>query len=359
VLVQWQSNTFEPTGNFVYRISNVSAGGSANFVFPSAMPFMMLGNDGTAFAANSTGITALNVNSGSVLWTYSQPLLNLLAATPDGGVILNQPGAGLVTLDPSGTRIASSGTDVASALPFSLTGWGGIVMQNFQDFSGPTGDFAQNEYQFQSESPQGNRHRDRPHPVNYRVLNATSEKNGAIPHVDEIDAWDSSSGRPVDLIGCRIREHVTYKGPGSNASCSGNPQMTCFFPISPPWPRSSTRGAGFPNPTDVAINALSAIPQEILDTIPGAKTPQLGAPDKHATDNVSFVQPYSKSSFVGTQVHQWQCDPMEATQWVDLSKPFTITRELKQNSSGQWITVVTKKGPGVNVSDTSLLLVQP
>jgi hypothetical protein len=361
VLVSVEADTYT---NFVqlidraYHVSNVSSGGSStNFTFPSAMANMVLGENGIAYADSAGNEIAFDVSSGKSLWTYQTGTSHLIGATSDG-LIVNQSGLGLVTLDSTGAVATSMGTSVLTALPTSFERWAGILNNSFADFIGPTTSFATNEYPVAFGDPQSQNRRESPHPVNFRVLRATPANNQLVPLIEEVIAWDSSTGKSADLKGCNIREQVTYEGPGTNQTCLNNPSLSCFFPISPPWPQAS-KGSGYPTPGPPPIPADLVIPFTILISIPNqANSDQPGGKDKvRFAPDLRFVKPYSNSSFTATQIHQYQCPEM-GEKWETFSKPFKIVRQLTKDSSGKWTIIVKKTGSAIDVMDSAPLAQQ-
>jgi hypothetical protein len=160
VLVSVEADTYT---NFVqlidraYHVSNVSSGGSStNFTFPSAMANMVLGENGVAYADSAGNEVAFDTSSGKSLWTYQTGNSHLIGATSDGGLIVNQSGLGLVTLDSSGNVATSLGTSVPVAVPArAAQNWLGIFNNNsFGEFPGPTTSFSTNDFSFLFGGPQ-------------------------------------------------------------------------------------------------------------------------------------------------------------------------------------------------------------
>lgn len=165
-------------------------------------------------------------------------------------------------------------------------------------------------------------------PVNFKLTSATDDGGGAFPLIDAFFSWQSSSGNLAGLSSCLMRESVTYPN-SNNAACpNNNPPQQCYYPPSPPWPASGQVGAAYPNPT-----------------VP-TPAPATGgtSEDQNSVTNLSFVQPYSASSFSATQYVQYSCN---GGAWTNIYGPITITRAMTENSSSQWQVTVSR-------SDTSV-----
>lgn len=92
------------------HITHFSTSGSTDLSVPGVNygnPYeMVLGENGVAFANNDTTITAFNLNGMTPLWTYQAPAgdwLSIVAATGDGGLMINDSVQGLIALDVNGS----------------------------------------------------------------------------------------------------------------------------------------------------------------------------------------------------------------------------------------------------------------
>jgi hypothetical protein len=167
-------------------------------------------------------------------------------------------------------------------------------------------------------------------PVNFQQTNATDEGGG---YIRVTYTWGSSTGKLSDLSACQVQEYVTYPTTGNSGCPAPNTGQVCYWPPSPPWPPTSQNGTGYVNPT----------------AVPGPATAG-GAYDSNTVQNLNFVKPYSNSSFQANQVQQYSCNNGP---WVQFGGPFTITRQVMQNSQGQWVFSISKTG--VSFSSTYLL----
>ncbi len=155
-------------------------------------------------------------------------------------------------------------------------------------------------------------------PTNFRLTAAEDLGDGYIYLTYQ---WESSTGRLADLIGCTVGEITTYPGVGD------------YQPPSPPWPVGP--GSKFPNPTQK--NGLAEAG---------------GLFDSHTITNRNFVKPYSTSKFTATQFYRYSCS---GGSYVNLAGPLSIVRELKKNSQGLWVFVISKTG----TTQTSTLVLNP
>jgi hypothetical protein len=117
---------------FQGHITHVSSSGSTDISVPGVTQYgypyeMVLGENGMVFAYNGDTITALNLTSGSTAWTYAtQDALSIVAATSEGGLIVNDWVQGLITLDANGSP--SSATPAPTdAQPWISGSWIGSV----------------------------------------------------------------------------------------------------------------------------------------------------------------------------------------------------------------------------------------
>jgi hypothetical protein len=334
---------------------------------------MVLGDNSTFFATNHAQIVAMGLSGGNKwLWTAPQGTvdLQLIAASPGGGLIAKYnlgDGDIVVRFDASGQPtldtwdISASGTAIGfqnfGYLPSGS--WFGQTSGLIQAISGESFDITPGVWSDAEGAPQHNRKTARAHPVNYRVL--TARDSGLANHIAEItevDIWDSSTGNTPDLKDCMIAESVTYKG-GTNQPCDPNDSSkgTCLFPPSPPWPIDFP----FTNPVFevMADDASVLLPLTFMLNKPGLA-------DRSSFPTTGFVKPYSPITITGIQIHNYKCG---AGKWIPFLGPhvkgkpaapdkFTITRQIIQNSSGQWIGTMSKTGTGINVISTLALPVQ-
>jgi hypothetical protein len=163
-------------------------------------------------------------------------------------------------------------------------------------------------------------------PTNFHMTGSSDQGGGALPLLQAVFNWQSSTGSKADLSACQIRENVTYPNTNNSACPSNNPAGLCYYPTSPPWPTPGQAGTGYPNPTLVSGSANS-------DHIN----------DNDAVTNLNFVEPYSTNSFNGTQYFQYTCN---GSTWTNIYGPATITRSMSQNSQQKWVVTVSR-------SDTS------
>jgi hypothetical protein len=365
VLASWSLISVNSSLIREIHMTDVSTTGANDFTVPLAAgnPItMVLGDGGVVFANDGKTIIATD-QTGQTKWTWAPPpatpsLESVAAATGGGFVAKYNSGSGDVVvrfdalgnpsldawdLNPDGT---ARGYQNSGYWTSGL--WFGNVSSAIREVVGSSLDAAFNVWPFALGEPQHNRKSAPPHPVNYRILSATDEGGGATALMSEIDAWDSSTGNPADLLGCQIRENVTYptSGFGSNRACSTDPTKNCFVPPSPPWPASLE----FPNPTIPPAGSATS-------TIPGSNPVQLGAADTISIGtHLDFVMPYSNSSFVAKQIHQYQCPGMRETEWKNLGKVYTITRTIARDSSGKWAVTISKTD--IKTTSTFVLLGQ-
>jgi len=66
---------------------------------------------------------------------------------------------------------------------------------------------------------------------------------------------------------------------------------------------------------------------------------------------LGFVQPYSTSSFSGTQYLQYSCN--SGTTWTNFYGPATIKYSMFKNSQGKWAVTVSRS----DVSQTSTYVI--
>jgi hypothetical protein len=328
-------------------------------IFSGSGETLILGANNTAFGIGPRNIVAFEITTGTRNFTYQTPLLmppGLTAATQDGGLlalqfdgfpqpqdvnsVLSFSPSGAVTASPFPTRPSSlSFFDANSLLARSGDGQGELV---FASLSNPLE--IDGGWGFPGSNAPGQRSSHPAHPVNFRIIEGRDAGGGATALLGETDAWESSTGNPHDLKGCTIHEVVTYptSGVGTNGPCPVSNQ-TCFFPPSPPWPAKDA----FANPTIPDV-----IDGNAMSMIPGSNPPQLGSDDIAAIGtSLSFVKPYSAVSFDAKQQHQYKCGG--ATEWTDLGKVYTITREIKQNAAGKFAVTVSKTD--ISVTSTFVL----
>ena len=141
-------------------------------------------------------------------------------------------------------------------------------------------------------------------PTNFRQT-AGRDAGGGILHFEY--TWDSSTGNRADLSGCEVGEHVSYLGPSP------------FPRPSPPFPSGSVS-----NPTIIWIAGTD-----------GAFN------DNHRTGNMSFVKPYSASTYTATQYYRYRCNRGSP---VNLMGPISIVRAVSRKSDGNYKFRITKSG---------------
>ena len=173
------------------------------------------------------------------------------------------------------------------------------------------------------------------YPVSFTLTGASDDGGGVTVILERDFAWQSSDGNPSDLSNCQMREKVTYSNTNNSPCPNNNPPQACYYPPSPPWPVNGTPGSGYPNPTLVEGPASAC-----------------GFKDYNSITNLSFVKPYSGSSFNGTQYYQYSCNGGD---WTNIYGPTTITRSL-QNSQGKW--VATASASDTTKTSTYVLKVQ-
>jgi hypothetical protein len=90
---------------------------------------MILGENGVAYLNYGGGATAFNIADGTSLWDYASPCdctTHLVNAISGGGLIINDPTLGLISLDASGNA-TMTGTIATTPSPWSLGNWVGVV----------------------------------------------------------------------------------------------------------------------------------------------------------------------------------------------------------------------------------------
>jgi len=322
----------------------------------------VLGPNNVAFG-RGIGTVAFDVSTGAKLWStpfdFPQTRTDLVGATLAGTLITTELTApfsdtanDLKLFDPFGAAnkllLVAPAANVSYFYPnkllaLTLNGEGALLSDSQALATDPG-----SEWNFPGGARALNQRAPAPaHPVNFRLLDSEDVGSPIIAFLAETYGWDSSTGKPVDLQSCKVREHVTYPSDADkNQPCFSNPTKTCFFPPSPPWPQKSVHSE-YPNPTEPSGSALS--------TIPNSKPPQLGLSDQQniGTD-INFVKPYSNSTFSATQIFEYSCGKID--KWIKFGGPFTITRTLQQNSQSQWVITISKTG--VPQTSTGVLKVQ-
>jgi hypothetical protein len=123
------SQAFESPEVIVYHVADVSPAGVNNFTVPNPPEEMILGENGIAYLNYGGGATAFNIADGTTLWDYSSPsggLTHLVNAVSGGGLIINDPTLGLISLDAAGNTTVT-GTVATAPSPWSLGNWVGVV----------------------------------------------------------------------------------------------------------------------------------------------------------------------------------------------------------------------------------------
>jgi outer membrane protein assembly factor BamB len=210
ILLSWSTDTLNPT-NYVYYVSNVSAdGGSADFTMPELVNDMVLGENGLVYGANFADVTAFDINSGVIQWTYRQPAAGLELVEPimQAGLIVNVPNMGLVTLDSSGNPLASLGTVVTDPTPLALNSWTGEINGSFSLFSGTSDLVAASAF----SAPKGNQQRQRRPPL---VLKVSSD----------FPLTDLTKQQGIDRAFARAHIGVSYVTNGADVFVSNDPLL--------------------------------------------------------------------------------------------------------------------------------------
>jgi hypothetical protein len=143
-LVPWWKDLGYYT-TFEAHVTHISASGVSDVVLPltyqntaiqnsNVCPFnpgqlpciadfrMVLGENGVAFATDLKSVVAFNTSSLTPLWTYTSASgMDLVAATADGGVTINDAQQGLIPLDANG----APGTPTGSPFNMPSYSWSG------------------------------------------------------------------------------------------------------------------------------------------------------------------------------------------------------------------------------------------
>jgi Bacterial Ig-like domain (group 2) len=83
---------------------------------------LVLGENGVAFATDLKSVVAFNIATMAPLWTHSSASgMDIVAATADGGVTINDFQQGLIPLDANGNTVAMSNRPLAQLFSYS---WG-------------------------------------------------------------------------------------------------------------------------------------------------------------------------------------------------------------------------------------------
>jgi hypothetical protein len=176
-------------------------------------------------------------------------------------------------------------------------------------------------------------------PTNFSMTKAQDDGGGTALILEADFSWKSSTGSLEDLADCDVRENTTYPTGGNNYNgpCPvPNQSMTCYYPPSPPWPVQGSGGSGYPNPTQASGPASAG-----------------GFSDLDSSTNLSFVKPYSATSFSATQYYQYTCN---GTTWTNIYGPTTITRSMFTNSQGKWAVKVSRSD--TTATSTVVILTQ-
>jgi Transposase IS200 like len=121
---------------------------------------LVLGENGVLFATDLKSVIAIDTATMSPLWTHSTGSgMDLVAATADGGVTINDFQLGLVALDANG-QVGTPSRQTSTAMPWALGYWMGDLGGAFGEFVGPSTaisssawPFAQGDAEEQSRSP--------------------------------------------------------------------------------------------------------------------------------------------------------------------------------------------------------------
>lgn len=99
---------------------------------------VVLGENGVIFATDLKSVVALDATMAP-LWTYSSASgMDLVAATADGGVTINNFQQGLVPLDANGNAGTPSGNSLLAVTPWALGNWMGDPNGGLAEFAGPS-----------------------------------------------------------------------------------------------------------------------------------------------------------------------------------------------------------------------------
>ncbi|MDR3677132.1 MAG: IPT/TIG domain-containing protein [Acidobacteriota bacterium] len=191
---------------FQGHITDVTSSGSTDVSVPGTIygtPYeMVLGENGLAFANNGNTITAFNITSGSTAWTYAtQDALSIVAATGDGGVIINDFVQGLLTLDANGSP-GSATPAPSNAEPWTSGEWLVNVNDTLPGMSGgPLAYLAANAWIF----PDGSRAGSNSSP---RLTTATFIVKA--PSTNGQDTNFGSTGAASTYIGAGLNAHTRW-----------------------------------------------------------------------------------------------------------------------------------------------------
>lgn len=98
---------------------------------------VVLGENGMIFATDLKSVVALDATMAP-LWTYSSASgMDLVAATADGGITINDFQQGLVPLDANGNAGTPSGSSLLAVTPWALGNWMGDPNGGLAEFAGP------------------------------------------------------------------------------------------------------------------------------------------------------------------------------------------------------------------------------
>lgn len=125
--------------------------------------------------------------------------------------------------------------------------------------------------------------------------------------------WESSTGKPEDLAGCKVGEVV-------------------YFPSNPfDWPAPWTFSSGSP-----AGGRPSEGPSQKITDLHGAYDPP------------PIVPPLKEASFITRQIYGFTCPclglPPDQLKLLPGGGPFIIHREVKRGPTGKWQVCITKSG---------------
>ena len=123
---------------------------------------MVLGMNGLAFVASGGTVTALNLTNGTPSWNYPNPhLASIVAATGDGGLIVNDSVQGLITLDANGSPGPATPAP-ANAQPWTSGYWLGVYDTLPGMSGGPLASISMNTWPFTDGAATRQRQSQRP-----------------------------------------------------------------------------------------------------------------------------------------------------------------------------------------------------
>lgn len=157
-LVSW--NVSQSGATYQGNVTDVIGSGSANVSLPGQTESieMVLGQNGTAFANTGTAATAFNLSGMAPLWTYTTQSPNgmsVVAATGDGGLIVNDSSQGLISVNVNGAP-GSATPAPADAAPWTSGNWIGDFNDTLPGMAGgPLASIAMNSWPVLNGSRKG------------------------------------------------------------------------------------------------------------------------------------------------------------------------------------------------------------